>query len=225
MPSWPRDPNRFRFRLGCDGDLVLFINGILTLPSDQFGWTDRAERWTGDFSRHEFDSIEYFHTPLLGLAFERKTVQQAAWIVAEYLAAWKGNRPLRIHLVGHSRGCEIARRLIVEHGVPVDTLHFFAPAVDRDFERNGLGPALHSGLVRQLHIYGAATDRVLSRFARWSFGIYGTLGCDGPLNAEGLRISRDFRRGYGHGTWFDRSHFEDTMNALERAIDSDVLPL
>lgn len=225
MPSWPRDPERFQPRAGSDGQLLLFINGILTRPGDQFGWTDRAEGWFLRFRDHDVDSYEYWHTAILSRLFtERRKTRDAAELVRGYCEAWP-TAPV-LHLVAHSRGCEIARRLIVEHGLQVRSLHLFAGAIEADFYRNGLNAALRSGQLREAYVYTSQSDGILRWIAGASFGLYGRLGYTGPRNVDPevrRRVWVIQRNGFGHGDWFTPSNFRESMQHI--AMAADELPL
>jgi pimeloyl-ACP methyl ester carboxylesterase len=223
MPSWKLDPDRYRPRVNGDGQLVIFLNGILTAPGDQFAWTDRAERWFARNTPHDFDSFEYWHTAVLSRLFaEARQVAEAAELVANYLRAWRPVRP-RLHLVAHSRGCELARRLVVERRLEVASLHLFAAAIDADFETNGLNTALRTGTVERLSLYTSRGDGVLRWIAGASLGLYGRLGYTGPRRADPnapIRIIE--RETFGHSDWFAPAHFDASMRLI--ATDLDELP-
>jgi hypothetical protein len=210
--------------------LVIFINGILTLPRDTFGWTDRAERWFLEHSAHDVDSLEYFSSPLLGLFGEGKRVRQAVELLSGYLASFHaaGLPAPKLHLVTHSRGAEIARRLIVDCGFPIASLHAFAPAIGTDLQASGLLNALRAGRLKRLRIYRSRGDSVLRWVAGAAavVGLYGRLGYSGPANVpEDLekRIRVVARDELGHSTWFAPGHF--TWSMEEVAADLDELPL
>lgn len=223
MPSWSRDPERYRPRTGGDGQLVIFLNGILTTPGDQFAWTDRAERWFAKNTPHDFDSFEYWHTALFSRLFcERRHVAAAAELVAHYLRAWRPQRP-RLHLVAHSRGCELARQLIVSRRLEVASVHLFAAAIDADFEANGLNTALRGGGIERMSLYTSRADAVLKYIAGASLGLYGRLGYTGPRGADPNAPIRVIDRpGFGHSDWFAPQNFASSMSLV--ATDLDELP-
>ena len=217
MPSWAQDPQRFTPRADNSGHLVLFLNGILTLPCDRFAWTDRAERWFSRNTRHDFDSVEYFQTPLLGRFREAAPLQEAHELLAGYFGSWK--TPPQLHVVAHSRGCELARRLVAA-GWPIRTLHLFAAAIDADFEKNGLNAALRSHQVGGVHLYTSPVDNVLRYLAGASLGLYGRLGFSGPKNIDPSARDRVhvLRRELTHSEWFAPLQFESAMRFVSGSI-------
>lgn len=223
MPSWKLDPERYRPRAGGDGQLVIFLNGILTAPGDQFAWTDRAERWFARNTTHDFDSFEYWHTALFSRLFcEQRHVAAAAELVANYLRAWRPQRP-RLHLVAHSRGCELARQLIVDRRLEVESLHLFAAAIDADFASNGLNAALRAGGIERMSLYTSRGDAVLKYIAGASLGLYGRLGYTGPCRLDPeARVHITERGEFGHGDWFAPQNFDWSMRRI--AADLDELP-
>lgn len=221
MPSYPKDPERFRPRVNSSGNLVIFLNGILTRPGDQFGWTDRAEQWFLERTNHDVDSYEYFQTPILGRLFgEARHNREVIELLAGYWNAW--DFPPKLHLVAHSRGCEIARRLVVEHGVKVESLHLFAAAIDADFEANGLNAALTQRHVNRVRLYSSKSDGVLRWLAGASLGLYGRLGYTGPRNIAQSLIHRVFttpRDDFGHSDWFSPRNLPLYMRAVDEEVD------
>lgn len=224
MPTWREDPERFQQRPSSDGHLVIFLNGILTAPGDQFAWTDRAEHWFLQRTSHDVDAYEYWQTPIVGRLFrEASNVRACLELIHGYRRTWQ--RPPILHLVGHSRGCELARRLIVEQGLLVQSVHLFAAAVDADFQRNGFNGAIAAGLVQRICLYNSKADGVLKWFAGASLGLYGRLGYSGPRNVSPeaqRRIWFTEREGFGHSTWFEAPHFNQTMEQV--AMEVDDLP-
>jgi len=229
MPSWSLDPARFRPRAHSDGALLLCIGGILTAPADQHGWTDRAERWITRHTAHDCDSLEYFATPLLGLGGEKRRVAQVVELLSGYFAAYQraGKAPPELHLVTHSRGAEIARRLIVECGYKVQSWHAFAPAISADLQATGIANALRAGRLDRLRIYSSRGDAVLRWIAGAAsiFGLYGRLGYSGPAAIpadleQRIRVIR--RDDFGHSAWFAPAHFGWSMEEI--AADLDPLP-
>ncbi|MHA3773680.1 hypothetical protein ACXR0O_19260 [Verrucomicrobiota bacterium sgz303538] len=205
-----------------DGQLVFCINGILTRPSDPHAWTDRAVAWFLKHTDHDANAYEYFQTAILGRLFcERRHLDAAIELLARHMSG--APRPLQLHLVGHSRGCEIARRLVVQYGVPVESLHLFAAAVDPDFERNGLNQALRSNRVNRVRLYTSTEDDVLRWIAAASLGLYGRLGYIGPRNVDpqvAHRVEIVERNTYDHGDYFNGSNFEDSMRLVEWEVDN-----
>lgn len=205
-----------------DGETLVFLNGILTRPSNPLAWTDRAVSWFRKRTRHDAHAYEYFQTAILGrLFFERLHLANAIGLIAR-LQAGALHRP-SLHLVAHSRGCEIARKLIVHHALPVETLHLFAAAVDPDFERNGLNQALRSCRVNRIRLYTSKEDDVLRWIAAASLGLYGRLGYTGPRNVApdlAKRVEIVERNTYDHGEWFTPRNFETSMRLVEWEVDN-----
>lgn len=222
MPSYPKDPDRFALRRDYDGDFVLFINGILTRPGDQFGWTDRAERWVGDNTDHEYDALEYFHTPLFGRIFnEGKVYREALALLAGYYASARyAGKEFRPHIVAHSHGCEITRKLILNSGFNFRAVHLFAAAISSDFDK-GLNKALDSGKVGEVCLYVSKADSVLKYLPPLSLGLYGRLGYEGPKKVAKSVVERVHvtTRNMGHSEWFAPANFRTLMEEVNARID------
>lgn len=201
------------------GHVFIFVNGILTRPGNARGWTDRAVHW---FNRHEQGvacyPFEYYSPALLRFVFQRGHARALAETIAEY-------RGMRLHLVGHSNGCDLIARAIAltPVKVQVDTVHLISAALERDFAKNHLGAALNCRQLRRVFCLCSKGDGVLKYLARPSqiFGCvglgYGDLGYRGPaLNGlnDTLSVRTTWRNGLGHGDWFDAGNFERTMETI-----------
>lgn len=194
----------------------IFINGILTDPRRPDAWTDEAVDWV---NRKLPDgcvgtSYEYNATPLLRRLGQRER--------AEHITA-RANRyrrsGYRVHLVGHSNGCDLIARVIGGMSTEVESVHLIAPATDEE----ALEPAIEAGSVSRIHIYGSRNDRALGIGARLSRILtggllgYGSLGLRGrEFAAAHPTVVRDHSRDdYGHSDWFrPRSNFLETMELL-----------
>lgn len=208
-------------------EVVIFINGILTRPGDAFAWTDSAVRW---FNRHlgeqlVADRFEYFSPAL----FRRLTLQRHAQNLARALADYAAGAPcdFRLHLVGHSNGCELIARALELNSSPIASVHLISAALDRDFGRNGLARRLERGQVGAVHCYCSKGDNVLRFGARptqlfRALGLgYGDLGYRGPAGVPevvGWKVHTHWAPGYGHSDWFTPPNFESTMLLLKSRI-------
>jgi pimeloyl-ACP methyl ester carboxylesterase len=216
----PSRPFTFERRKDGDGDFVLCLNGIHTNPAAD-SWTDRAEEWFLRRTSHDVDAYEYHQTAIFGRLFsENRHLRNVVQLLAEYMAA---GGPFRLHILAHSRGCEIARRLVVECGFRVESMHLFSAAIDPDFGRNGLGAALERGQVNRVRLYTSKSDGVLRWIAGASLGLYGRLGYTGPRNVWphiAHRVEQTPRDTYNHGSWFSPGNFEESMQLAEWEIDN-----
>jgi hypothetical protein len=87
--------------------IVIAVNGILTLPSDSDGWTDRLvvqinAAWP---DKYRGDKYEYFCSPLLRMVGQEHRGEELFGLIGKYEPDKN-----RIHLVGHSNGCDLIER-------------------------------------------------------------------------------------------------------------------
>lgn len=203
-------------------DVFVFINGILTRPGNAFAWTDLAERWFTTRAPAGVRAVkfEYFSPALL----RRLRLQQHACDLARVigdLQTWPERGPapqIRLHLVGHSNGCELIARAVQLSSARLHTIHLLAGAVERDFARNGLGDRLQRGQIGACFCYCSGADAVLKYLARPSqifsrLGLgYGDLGARGPAGVRpGMRVETHWEAGYSHSDWFAEDRFDKTM--------------
>jgi len=207
-------------------DLVIFINGILTRPGNAFAWTDEAVRWLNrqDLAHVAADRFEYFCPPLTRRLFLARDAQNLARAIAEYTA---GAPDCRLHLVGHSNGCELIARAVQLTGTRFATLHLISGAVERDFTKNGLGERLQRGQIGAVYCYCSRGDAVLKYFARGSQLItggllgYGDLGYRGPAGVGSPAfnpVETHWETSFGHSDWFSAQNFDQTMQRVLRNI-------
>lgn len=193
-------------------DVFLFVNGILTRPGDAFAWTDRAVQWV---NRNAPDGVvsekfEYYSPALLRRLFQNKHARDLAETIAQYPGA-------RLHLVGHSNGCDLIARAVRLTSAPIASIHLIAGAVDRDFAANGLGERLARGQIGGVYCLCSRGDLILGRLARASrlltLGLlgYGDLGCRGPISHAFPRVFTVWRSSLGHSDWFNATEFERTL--------------
>ena len=208
LPAWP--PRR----------RYLFINGIRTdVEAHAQNWNYRAERWIEDETDGTADCYAYSVKATTRWLKQDHHVQQCAAVLTGR------RRPNDSLIIGaHSNGCEIARRVVVDKGVPVSELHLIAAAVDDDFEKNGINRAVADGLIGRLFVYVSKSDRALKTAKRWhwvrflspKFG-YGALGLLGPKNVSpetARRMDVLDHPGFDHGTYFDGANFDNTMRSI-----------
>lgn len=196
---------------------IILINGILTDPRRDDAWTDAGEFWLGTHTdgvvvnRYEYNGI-----PLLSIFGQNRRAKKVIEIVKGYTEAGD-----RVILVGHSNGCDIIARVIAE--TQVDEVHLISPATDEASIEKGIA----AGRVGLVFIYGSTGDMALKYGARASrvitlgLGGYGSLGLRGPaLAAKWPGIVRDFsNNSYGHGTWIDGTHLEQTLTLICKNSD------
>lgn len=219
----------------------VFINGILTMPGDSEGWTDRAVTWINTRTASKAEKWEYATGPILRRIRQQERAEKIARLISFYERA-----EFEVVLVGHSNGCDIIARVldlreasVWSYSRPVRSIHLFAPAADAgDFIQ-----AIDDESVRRVFVYRGGQDRAL-KAGRWSrrlFGWaglgYGSLGLADDDDTAGLEL--EYRPGvvvydvpaFGHSDWFTRGEqFERTMVHLDRAeaipdVDGSRYPL
>lgn len=205
-------------------DVFIFVNGILTRPGNAFAWTDRAVHW---FNRNEEHArcyaFEYGCPALLRFAFQAGFARDLAETLAQY------DPTDRLHLVGHSNGCDVIARAIRLTSAPIASVHLISAALNRDFSATGLAERLRRGQIRTVYCLCSRGDQVLrylapaSRIATLGLAGYGDLGCKGPLVPAdvGDRVRTLWRNTLGHGDWFSAEEFERTMETVRLQGFSD----
>lgn len=195
----------------------ILVPGIFSNTGDARNW---APVMASDINIGEEDGkgdeFRYFTN---ALDHKFKMNDRVQWIIALAVRYYAAGYDLTY--VGHSDGCEMGRRVFLAGPAIWGAAHFFAPACDADFQRNGLNGALMDGKVGKLTVHASSADAVLGILARYTawlpFIAYGTLGCDGPNNvaAEAAsRLSVDMRHDLGHGDWFNDANWNATFQAI-----------
>lgn len=205
------------------------INGILTLPEDSEGWTDRAVTWLQTRTAAKAEKWEYAAGALTRRLRQQARAEKIARMLGYYQRAG-----YECVLAGHSNGCDLIARVLALRGregcfgAPVRAVHLVAAAADwDDFAR-----ALARGDVGRVHLYGSRSDRALriaavsEKLLGWAGLGYGSLGLEGEQRAlaenraalAAGRRPRVFDHSddrMGHSTWFTRGeNFERTMRAI-----------
>lgn len=200
-------------------DVFIFVNGILTSPGNSRAWTDRGVQWMNNYAADGTvsDKFEYFTPALLRRFFQARNAAN----LAETLAQYPGGR---LHLVGHSNGCDLIARAIRLTSAPIASVHLIAAALERDFSKNGLGERLQRGQIGGVFCLCSRADQVLRYAARFSqiasLGLlgYGDLGYRGASAPVPPRVYHSWRS-MGHSEWFAGPNFDSTMRAvLSQAI-------
>ncbi|HEX2862167.1 MAG TPA: hypothetical protein VHN79_11030 [Lacunisphaera sp.] len=197
------------------GALRVFIcvNGILTLPDESEGWTDRAVTWLHTHTDFRAEKFEY----ACGAITRRLRQQWRAQAIAK-MCAYYFSAGYEVSLVGHSNGCDLIARVLALVAGHIRSVHLFAAAADWQ----PFSLALHLNRVARVHLYVSDADRALlfaglSRNLLGWLGLgYGDLGRTVPaaaLRHPKARVNRNDT--YGHSSWFERgTRFEATMNLL-----------
>lgn len=205
--------------------VFICVSGILTLPGDAEGWTDRAVTWLHQrfpTDPVKAEKVEYFTGALTRRFRQQKRAEETAALVVSYL-----RRGFRVVLMAHSNGADIvARSLAVIAAEYVGlgiarriTAHLFAPSADgADFLR-----AMQQGALQRLHLYGSRADKAL-QLAKVSRSLVGWLGIGyGSLGLEARefaaahpgRVFDHSNDDFGHSDWWEPGEvFETTMEAL-----------
>lgn len=194
--------------------VFLFINGILNLPGDAEGWTDRAVTWTHIHTDARAEKFEYAAGPLTRLIRQQARAEKFARMLSYYPASeWD------VHLVGHSNGCDIILRAlqVVPAYRRIGGVHLISAAAEADFDRNGLNERLWDGGLGRVQVYCAGKDWALWLAAIFTGFRFGTLGKTGPANPAYLRagcVQTIVEPGFGHSTWFEKGQFDRTMELV-----------
>lgn len=193
----------------------IFINGILNVPGDVSGWTDKAEAWIEVNTVHPATRLEYFSDAIFRRFQQEHLVDDLATICERY-------DDHKIVLVGHSNGCDIIIRLIKRMKHDIHHAHLIAGACERDFYKNGINMAIMEGTLGRVTVYWSPKDKALkkarlsSRLFGWMGLGYGYMGLTGPFNVSD-KISHkvnSVERHFDHSQWFSTKNFDETMLAI-----------
>lgn len=189
--------------------LGFFIPGILSDPSDNFGWTDLAIRRVSDyFPGAQAQAYRYDAPAIFRFVLEGQRASEVAQILTDSLAYRH-----EIHLGVHSNGSDIVCRAVSQmpDNSHIHSLHIFAGACDQDCEKNRLNAAFARGVFDRLFVYASSDDDVLGNIAPlskfllgWIPGAaYGQLGYIGPVN-QSLQLAfatTVIWKNYKHTEW------------------------
>ena len=199
-----------------NGRLIVFINGINSLPCNMEGWTDKAVAWVFRHTEAAAEKFEWWGGPILSHLLIRWRARQLLQLLEPY-------RGFRIVLVGHSFGTVLICRVLADRRVPPITCAcLIASAADADFGRNGLNAALRENCVGEIHLYQSRRDGTLAAaratawWLRWVRLDFGWLGLTGPRNldpAVAARV-RVIQKPYAHSQWFAPDCFDQTMREI-----------
>jgi pimeloyl-ACP methyl ester carboxylesterase len=231
-------------------NLIVAVHGILTGRGDPT-WPERLERWAASHwpgvavLTDQYDSGPF---PVWN-CFLRNP--RAAKALSRVVENWvdqgeSDGQKVRVHLVAHSNGCDIVRRLairLMSRGYRVESVLLFSGAVQNSAAKMGLSPFLSVGRLGRLVVYSADGDRVLApspdwsrpwtvalSCARWPYGNAGRVGIsDANLVLDGMggsipdgapiSVNRRFP-GWEHGDFFP-ALFPGRMNAVFAMIGRD----
>ena len=201
------------------------IPGILNKPSDPDSWQDRGVTETLHRTAFLAEKGEYMARPITRrIGLTRKSRK-----IAERICIYSGRN---IHLLVHSNGGEVARRIIrwaLEDRpdyVPMPkfaSITFLAPACDADFDANYLNAAFRAGILGRVVVNRAENDfpLKLGRASKRVFGViglgYGDLGLVGPRNVDPLYVDRvedEKFPGYRHGTFTSGNELNQTLASV-----------
>ena len=207
--------------------IELNINGILNRPGASQGWTDRAVTLAHLHLGLYAEKLENFTGVFTRMLYQDKRAEFVADIANKYL-----ERGWSVYLRGHSNGCDIIRRALFRTMAPIDAVQLIAPAVDPDFERNGMNQLLR-GKVKRLVLCGGPKDSTL-KVARLSHPVlnlfgngYGTLGLTGPRNlAEDVKgkVTHVVNLHFDHSDWVAPENLLSTLKLLHQPAASNGLP-
>lgn len=195
-------------------DNFIVVNGILNNPQDIDGWTDIFEDLYQNMG-YPCTKYEYFSGALTRFIKQNERVDQLCKIVK------RTAQPLIY--VGHSNGCELFDKVVRRlHKPYFESAHLFSPAMESDFNTNGLNYCILSGKVKKVYLYCSKGDKILRDWAsKTSFlkfiGLgYGTLGYDGPKNvlrAVDDRVIVHWENSYNHSDWFNKHNIDKSFSS------------
>ena len=197
--------------------VYIFVPGILSRRKRT--WALSAVDWVHQHTPHKSAAMVYFSGALTRRLGQHRRVRQLLKKIDRYLL-----KNYRVHLVGHSNGCDIIRRALIEMGpVQLGGVHFIAAATPKDFDQNGLNDALETVGVDCLKLYLDSKDTPLwwgwltRRGLGWAGLGYGSLGRNGPRNVSDHvfhRLTIIDRDGIGHSGWFGGDNFAETLKSI-----------
>ncbi len=210
-------------------NLIVAIHGILTGRGD-VTWPERFERWAAaklDRTAVLTDQYDAGPFPVWNYCIRNPRAARALGKIVENWidSAVEDGQTVKVHIVAHSNGGDIARRLALRltgRGYEVENLLLFSAAVPNSAAAMGLIPALDAGTLKNLVVYSADGDRVLApspdwskpwtvalACARWPYGNAGRVGItDFDCRVSGLlkpitgRINNRLFPGWEHGDFF-----------------------
>lgn len=213
--------------------VYLIVNGILTDPGNLEGWTDRAVTAIHIHTPHKAQANEYEAWALTRRLGHAERVRVIAKRVGYYQ-----REGFAVHFIVHSNGAFILADVLACRGRtdpgegysdPIESAHLFGPACDGC----DIATALRRGDVGHVHIYGSKNDRALKfgRVSRALFGWiriggrplgYGSLGldCSALLQEFPEAVHDHSNHTFGHSTWFEPGHFDDSLFAVISADES-----
>lgn len=192
-----------------------FVNGILTMPGQSKNWTGKAV--TGIHTRlrdqpTKAEKVEYYTGPITRMFWNKARATRLLKVNRYYEGFEKV-------VVAHSNGADVVLDAMRLAPFKIHTLLLISPAVTDDCSDvgNRLNTLLKTGIIEEFHLWIGKKDLPL-RMAKLGVGRllgYGALGLDGPKNLDQNpqgRVEPEF----GHSTWFDKDHLEDTLDRIAK---------
>lgn len=184
----------------------LILPGIRELPSDMFGWTDRASRYLRLEHGIDAEKLEYYLWAVRLPGKLRDLSRNFAAVIRYYNR--KGIVP---NVIAHSNGNVIVCRTLRRYpDIRIGTLFMVMPACWSSCADNGLNVALLQDRVQAVRFFGSRKDNVV----RWGGGLtgwlrfldlgYGTASFDGLTEIDAAvadRIVQVDMTPWGHGTF------------------------
>lgn len=211
-------------------EVYIFVPGILSKGHNT--WAQRAVTHVQSKTGSKAERLAYWAGPLTRRFRQGRRVKGLRKMVDFYL-----RESYTVHLVGHSNGCDIIRRLLIAYSrsapVSLGRIVMIAAAIPASYHRNGLNAALSGDngqayrmpylYLSQILVLSDPKDRALwwggmSRKALGWMGLgYGDLGRRGPdeLNRQAMQITRHIEQpGIGHSGYFSPDNFGQTMTRI-----------
>lgn len=204
--------------------VYILIPGIRTNANIFSLWTHYAVNWINRKTDCNTKAVEFdYHCNILNrFIAQRRRSTELSNLIGGYR-----NDGYRVIVIAHSNGCALVAMVLLMNNI-IDYAHLISPAAfAKDYSR-----AFRQNVIKKVFVYGSDTDGALliskkstfltSIFSFFSTLIggpslgYGTLGLDGPkFEKDNPLFVKDCSiNGYGHSTWLDDDHIDDTLSLI-----------
>tara|TARA_R110000787_G_scaffold161774_1_gene275221 strand:- start:392 stop:934 length:543 start_codon:yes stop_codon:yes gene_type:complete len=178
----------------------------MTFPAKSENWNGKAVTWTHLNTKYKAEKIEYWIGPISRVLGQKKRAAKLLKTLQFYAKdGWQ------VVLIGHSNGANVILNALkqFENKESIKEIHMIAPAAPNNFAKNGL-----NDISAPITIYIGGKDKLLwlSSGAGRILG-YGAMGRSGAKNND-KPVSIIKKEDFGHSTWFEDEHFDETMEMI-----------
>lgn len=193
----------------------IFVPGVLSYPGSARAWTDRGVTWIHKRMTCEVaEKFEYLALPVTRNLLAARRAAELAAKIDEYPI-----ESFSLVLAGHSFGCELIRLALQQTRRPANYVHLFAPAVPAEPRRHRLKALVAGGKIGFLNLYISGRDRVLTGHF---LGGISPEAVRAQFQEERHTTVRDGK--FGHSSWFDSAHFENSLRSIAGLAQEDPKP-